>query len=167
MTPSSLSISYLLRLPRGISTTTSISGRRVASDMPRDCRVPGTCTSSRAASEGEREVAEPGVPVAPRPLGRPGPLDAGEPGQELLEEHPDLELRQVGAEAEVDAVAEADVGVRVPGDVEAVRPGERPLVPVGRALPDQHLVPRSDRVAPELGGDGGRAALRRRRRRPP
>jgi hypothetical protein len=44
----------------------------------------------------------------------------------------------VGAEAEVPAVAEADVGARVARDVEAVRVVEDRGIAIGRADPQQH-----------------------------
>src|SRR4051794_12799096 len=50
-----------------------------------------------------------------------GRLDVGQPGEDLLEDHGELPPGQVGAEAEVRAgPTEADVGVRVAADVEAL-----------------------------------------------
>ena len=52
--------------------------------------------------------------------------------QQLGEQHPDLPLGQVGAQAVVRAAAaEGHVVVRAAGQVEAVRVGEHPLVAVG------------------------------------
>ena len=102
----------------------------------------------------------------------PGPLDGldqrirREAGQQLLEHDPHLEPGQVGAQAVVDAVAEGEVGVGAAPEVEADRVDEDLLVPVGRALPEQHLVPGPDRVARQVGGDRGGAPLGRRGRGP-
>ena len=49
-----------------------------------------------------------------------------------------LEARQVGAQAEVDAVAEAQVPLDLAGDVEAVRVRELALVAVGRPVQQHH-----------------------------
>ena len=68
-----------------------------------------------------------------------------EPRQQLLEQHPQLQPGQVGAEAVVDALAEAQVRVGLTGDVEVVGVVEHRGVAVGRALPDQHLLPGRDR----------------------
>ena len=73
--------------------------------------------------------------------GRAGQLDVLEAGDELLEERPDLEAGQVGAEAVVAAEAEAEVLVGVgAGHVEGERVGEDPLVAVGRLVGEQQPV---------------------------
>ena len=70
-----------------------------------------------------------------------GELDVGETRQKLLEHHADLELGQVGAEAEVRATAaECDVLVGRARDVEQVRVVESTLAPrnqLRRRKPDR------------------------------
>ena len=58
-------------------------------------------------------------------------LPLGETLQHLLERDTRLEPGQVRAEAEVEAVAEAQVALDLAMDVEAVRVRELTLVPVG------------------------------------
>src|SRR5690349_17364734 len=73
--------------------------------------------------------------------------DVRRPGQQLPEHDGDLAASQVGAEAEVGAgTAEARVGVRVAGQVEAERLVEHVLVPVGRVVEQHDLVAGRERV---------------------
>lgn len=81
-------------------------------------------------SAGEPEVAE---------VGREGPEDGAE-----------LPAGEVGAEAEVLAVAEGDMGVRVAADIEAVGVGELALVSVGRGVPEDDGVAGVDVLALQL-----------------
>ena len=62
----------------------------------------------------------------------PVDLPVGEALQHLVERDPSLEPRERGAEAEVEAVAEAQVMVDRAVDVEAVAVGEVPVVAVRR-----------------------------------
>ena len=71
----------------------------------------------------------------------------GEPRQQLLEEHAQLEAREARAEAEVRAEAEGDVRVRVARGVEAERIGEDALVAIRRRVEQQQLVARADALA--------------------
>ena len=65
---------------------------------------------------------------------------SGIAAEDLLEAHPHLEAGERGAEAHVDAVAEADVlHRRRPVDVELVGPIPHPLVAVRRTEEQQHL----------------------------
>ena len=73
------------------------------------------------------------------------------------EHHADLLACEVGAQAEVGpGGAESQVRVRRPADVEAVGVVEHPLVAVGRAVEQQHLVPLVQLLPDEDGvrGDG-------------
>src|ERR1035441_6254974 len=61
--------------------------------------------------------------------------------EHLVDGHPPFEPRQCGAEAEVDAVAEAEVLCGITVDIEAIAVGELSLVAIGRAVEEHHHVP--------------------------
>ena len=71
-------------------------------------------------------------------------LPVGHPPQQLLEHHPDLEPRQVRAEAEVRAEPERDVPVVASRDVEHVGIVERPRIAVRRRVQQEQLVAFAD-----------------------
>ena len=79
-----------------------------------------------------------------------------DPAEELLESDPDLETREPGAEADVPAGAEGQVGVRVPADVESVGLREGVRVAVRRDVPEGGLVAPAHRsaVKVEIPGEG-------------
>src|SRR6476619_3183258 len=104
-----------------VVTPSSISRARFASVMRWVLRVgrPGivSCLCD-AHGHGSKRIRE----VRLDAPGWAGELDRPEPRQELLEHDLDLELCQVGAEAEVRAAApERDVGVGPPPEIEAER----------------------------------------------
>ena len=101
-----------------------------------------------------------------RVLDRCGHLDRGIPGQDLLEEHPQFQPRQIGAQAVVDALSEAQVRVGLRRMSAYVRGIEHLRVAVGRRLPHQQYLPCLDRAAAQFGIGGLRCAAGRRRRRP-
>ena len=77
--------------------------------------------------------------------------------QQLLEEHPPLEPRQVHAEAVVLGDAERQMRVRLAVDVEPLRVVEDRFVAVGRRVVHRHLVAGLDLDVAQL-GVGGRGA---------
>src|SRR5439155_19196006 len=92
-------------------------------------------------------------------VGRAGHVDVRQTVEQLLEHHPDLAAREVGAEAEVrPSRPEADVIVRRPRHVEAVRVVPEPLVPVRGVVPENHLVARADLLPAHLDVARGGAA---------
>ena len=91
----------------------------------------------------------------------------GDPPQQLLEHHADLEARERRAEAEVRPEPERDVVVVLAEHVERVRLVEHGLVAVRRAVHQQDLVARADRLAVQLVVLGGGAAHVEDRRDPP
>src|ERR1700728_754897 len=98
-------------------------------------------------------MADARMPIATGPLHRSGELVGVERVQHLFERHPDLEAGQVRAQAEVGAVAEREVRIRVACEAELVRRDELPLVAVGRALPDHDLLPGFNGLAAEPAPD--------------
>src|SRR5690242_12566463 len=78
-----------------------------------------------------RQRLDPVDEVRDEPAGRPGEGQAAAGRAHLLVEHPELEPGEVGAEADVRPVAEGDVRVRGPSEVQSVRVGEHALVVVG------------------------------------
>src|SRR5512143_712314 len=89
--------------------------------MPPMCgRCRSVCT--RVASGGEHRERLPAPHRRGRCELRAGPVDLphGEALQNLLERHPALQAGQCRAEAEVNAVAEGEVLVDLPVDVEPV-----------------------------------------------
>src|SRR5919106_5306997 len=90
-------------------------------------------------------------------LGRARELDLREARQGLLEQDPELESSQRGAEAEVPTSSAERLVLGVAGDVEAIGVLVTRLVAVRRHVPHHHLLALADRVAAELGIAGGRA----------
>ena len=76
--------------------------------------------------------------------------DRAHPAHELLEEHPDLEPGQRGAETEVGAEPERDVLVGLAGHVEALGIVEVRRVAVGRRVHQHDLLTLADGRAAEL-----------------
>ncbi len=82
--------------------------------------------------------------------------DVGHPVEEAVEHDPDLHAGQVGPQAEVGTPAtEGHVVVGGPPDVERVRIGEDRLVPVGRDVPEDDLVPFGDLLVADHHVGGG------------
>ncbi len=79
----------------------------------------------------------------------------------FLEQHPQLQPGQVGAQAVVHAVAETQVRVGFTRDVEGIGICEHQRVPVGRAFPDLHLLPGLDVAAAQRHRSGRGAPLGR------
>ena len=128
---------------------------------PGQARTPqsrGGVSGRASSNEAKREVLEAVREVRAQPLRLSCQLDALHAGNELLEQDPELEAREVGAEAEVRAGApEGGVLVGRPPDVEAVRVGELVRVAVRGGEPDDHLVAGRDRDAADLRVAGRRA----------
>ena len=82
-------------------------------------------------------------------------LDVGQAREQFGEQRPGIQPREVGAEAEVGAVAEGQVRVGIAGDVEAVRVDEHGLVPVGGRVVDLYLVVLGDVLAGQFEVAGG------------
>ena len=91
-------------------------------------------------------------------------LPVGEALQHLVERDPALQAGQRGTQAEVDAVAEGEVATDVAVDVEAVAVREVALVPVGRAVEQDHDAALGHRLAVVLDVTLDVAGLHRRRR---
>src|SRR5690606_8558857 len=121
--------------------------------------VHGLLLSWTAVVEGDGEPADAGVPVAAGPLHGLGHAAGREAGEQLREDGADREPGEARAEAEVDALTEPEVGVGGAGDVEDVRIGALRPGPVGRPLPDQHLVAGADPLPAELAVDRRRTPL--------
>ncbi|MFT3801018.1 MAG: hypothetical protein QM766_07340 [Burkholderiaceae bacterium] len=103
--------------------------------------------------------------MKPRAHDRPADLDVRQARQQFGEEHAGFEPGQVGAQAEVSAVAERQMPVGLAGDVELVGTLEHRLVAVGRGEADQDLVAGADLAAAQLGiGRRGAPELDDRRR---
>ena len=73
-----------------------------------------------------------------------------EPRQQLLEQHPQLQPRQIRAKAVMHTLAETQVRVGLTRDVERIGIIERRRIAVGRTLPDLHLLPGLDPAATQL-----------------
>src|SRR5262245_14633322 len=97
------------------------------------------------------QLPDAGVSVAARPLDGSGGLVAGEGGEGRPEHDAHLEPRQIRAEAEVHAVAEGEMRVRLAPDVELHGALEDELIAVRRALPIEDLVAGLDGVAVDFG----------------
>src|SRR4051794_23140231 len=79
-------------------------------------------------------------------------LEGGQAVEHLVEDRPQLDTGQTGAETEVRAAAtERDVGVRVARDVEAVGVREHRVVPVGGVVEEHDLLAGRDVLATDLG----------------
>ena len=108
-----------------------------------------------------------GDEVRAQPVDGPDELHVGDAGEQFLEEHLQLQSGELGAEAQVRAVAaERDVVVRRAPDVEAVGLGELGVVVVRRHEPHHHFVARADPTPAQFCVDGGRAAEVHRHRGP-
>ena len=96
---------------------------------------------------------------------RAGQLDRHEALRPLAPEHPQIEAREVRAEAEVLADAEAEVRVRVAVDAEGERVLEDVLVAVGRRVEERQRVALADLLAAQLvvARRGAREVVDRRR----
>src|SRR5690242_20690602 len=117
-----------------------------------------------AGGQPDRQMAQPRVLVAARPLRPPVELDAREAGQQGLVEDPQLESRQFRPEAEVHPMAEPEVRIRIAVDPEPHRIRKDELVAVRGGFPEDDLVAWRDRLPAERRGPrrrtpvvGGRA----------
>jgi hypothetical protein len=99
------------------------------------------------------------VAIAARPFDVADKLEIGESAEQIVEDHAHLEPSEVTAEAEVHAVTEGEVRIRVARHVERHGPREDTLVTIGGPLPEQHLVARPNGVAAQLRRARGRPAL--------
>src|SRR5215207_10892123 len=91
--------------------------------------------------DADRHVLDAVDEVRAEALDRAGDLEAGQPRDQLLEHHADLQPRQVRTETDVGPpAAERHVRVRVAADVEALGVREDLLVVVGRYEPHDDLV---------------------------
>ena len=107
--------------------------------------------SACRSAERHRQVLHPVDEVRLQALDVAGHADVGEPVEQVLEHHDDLHAGQVGAQAEVgSAPAEGHMGVGFPADVESIGLLEYGLVPVGRDVEEDHLLPVLDRSAPPI-----------------
>src|SRR5690606_19958445 len=97
---------------RGVFPPTTVAARL---ERPRSAAV-----LRSGGGEADGEALEGVVQVRADADGVAGLLDGRERRQQLLEEHPALEAGQVGAEAEVLADPERQVGVGVAADVEGL-----------------------------------------------
>src|SRR6516165_8130697 len=105
--------------------------------------------------DADREALDAVDEVAAHPDDVPGLLDRGNAGQQRLEHDPHLHPGQVRPQAGVRPLPERHVVVREPGQVKAVRVGERGGIPVAGGEPDDDLVARLDLLAVQFGIAGG------------
>src|SRR5207245_8380675 len=98
--------------------------------------------SGRCARLGEahRQMLDPGEKVRAEPLDPAGQLDLPCPFEERLQHQAQFEARQMRARAIVFALAESQMLVRSPSNVEAVRIREDLLIAIGRGKPEHHAV---------------------------
>src|SRR5674476_429740 len=115
------------------------------------------CRSARA--EGHRHMADAGVFVGTGPLYRAGQGETLQPIEQFVEDAPDLHPGQIGPQAEVGAIAEGEMRVRVPPDIKTERVLEDRPVAIGRRPPQRHLVTLANRVPVELRVPGGRTSV--------
>src|SRR5271156_3259669 len=107
-------------------------------------------------------MSNPCMATASGPLSWSHDLNGVDVGDQLLEEHPYFKTGEICTEAEMDAVSESQVGVRVSPDIEAPISVEHLFIAIGGAFPHQNLVARCDRRTTQFGGPGRGATLRRR-----
>jgi hypothetical protein len=72
-----------------------------------------------------------GVPVASRPFHRPSDSHVRKSRQQLLEEHPEFESGQIGTQAVVHTLSEAQVRIGFTADIELIGMVEDQLISVG------------------------------------
>src|SRR4029450_5039717 len=104
-----------------------------------------------------RRVLDAPDEARPHPLDRPRELAALEALAELSEGVPQLEAREVGAQADVLAHAKADVRVRLAIDAEGERIEEDVLVAIRRGVEEARRLPLADGLPTQLVVAGGRA----------
>src|SRR5215469_14359649 len=92
--------------------------------------------------------------------------ERGRAGQHLIEQRAHLGAGEMGSQAEVRAVTEHQVGIRVAADVKTVRASEDGLVAVGRGERDDYLVSFADALPAEFAVSGCRPAEDHDRRPP-
>src|SRR6478609_10694382 len=95
------------------------------------------------------------MPIAARPLHRLDQSPRREPRQQLLEQHTQLQTREVRTQAVVHTLTEPQVWVGLTRDIERVGIIEYQRIAVGRTLPDLHLLARLDLVTPQRRGTRG------------
>ena len=117
-------------------------------------------------SEFDDQVPDTGVPVAARPLDRLDHPHRREPGQQLLEQHPQLQPGQVGTQAVVHALTETQVRIGLSGDVEDVGIVEHRASRLAEPSQICTFSPAAIWHAAQLDVARRGAALRRRRRGP-
>src|SRR5207244_9580229 len=122
---------------------------KIGNSMPKRTQM-RVFTSAPCRAEPHRHAFDAVDEVRAQALDPAVELHVGEAPEQLLEHDLDLEPREVRPQAEVVAEAEGEVLVRRSADVEPVRVREDVLVPVGRAVPEGHLVVLTDRLAVEL-----------------
>src|SRR5262245_28807130 len=114
----------------------------------------GCCESSGASAGAtfDRQTldARDEVRCAPRRRRRAGQLQGRHALQQLVEEHAQLEARQIGTEAEMRADAEGDMVVRRARGVEPVRVRKYGVVTVGSRVQEQQLLAGFDALAVQL-----------------
>lgn len=101
--------------------------------------------------EADRQLLQRAVQVRALAARLAGELAAREAREELLEEDPPLEARELGAEAELLSEAEGELRVGVPPCVEAVGVREDFLVAVRRGVHHHHLVALAGAPTAQLG----------------
>src|SRR5438445_949360 len=146
------------RTPRPPARLTAVTTSRqwlkakIGNSMPKvsQMRVRTRAPLPSLGGEADGHVLDAADEVGAEPGRRAGELDVGQAAEQLLEHDPDLQAREVGAEAEVGADPEAEVVVRMPSDVEAVGMGEVLLVAVRGAVPERHPLVFADGLAVDL-----------------
>jgi hypothetical protein len=87
--------------------------------------------SGDSPGHAEREVPKSGVTITPSPLGGAVEGKRGKGFEHFGESHPDLQARQVGAQAKMGTMSKRQVVVGVSINLERIRVGESSLVAVG------------------------------------
>src|ERR1700743_2933746 len=94
-------------------------------------------------------MTDAGVPVTACPFDGPHHPHGAEPRQQLLEEHPQLQPCQIGAQAIMHSLTETQVRVGLTSDIEFTGALEHAGVTIGRALPHLDLLPSLDELSAE------------------
>ena len=104
----------------------------------------GSISASRilTSQQFDDQVPNAGMPVAASPFDGLHNPHAAEARQHFLVQHSQFQAGQIGAQAVMHALTEAQVRIGFSGDVELVGAVEHAGIAVGRALPDLHLLSR-------------------------